>query len=67
MVEGILLERSVQLIILPEPCQWLDGEDALTYPYKKTFEEARYEPFAVVHTSGSTGILRKLLSVFSFY
>ncbi|KAL8789313.1 MAG: hypothetical protein Q9213_001236 [Squamulea squamosa] len=24
------------------------------YPYTKTFEQARYEPFVVVHTSGST-------------
>lgn len=67
MVKGILLERSVQLIMVPDPCQWLDCEDAITYPYKKTFEEARYEPFAVVHTSGSTGISHELLSVFQFY
>jgi acyl-coenzyme A synthetase/AMP-(fatty) acid ligase len=26
------------------------------YPYHRTFEEARDEPFCVVHTSGSTGL-----------
>lgn len=37
------------------------------YPYKKSFEEARYDPMVSLHTSGSTGkpnlfkVLRDLL------
>lgn len=26
------------------------------YPYDKTFDEARQDPFVVMHTSGSTGL-----------
>lgn len=32
------------------------SEDVPSYPFTKTFEEARYEPFVVFQTSGSTGI-----------
>ena len=63
MVESILLQRSMRLINVPDPCQWLDGKEAATYIYRKAFEEARYEPFAVIHTSGSTGTPHKLLSM----
>lgn len=38
--------------------QWLQNEEeeGSIYPYIKTFEEGRNEPFVAVHTSGSTGI-----------
>lgn len=62
VVESILRQRSMQLIIVPDLCQWLDNKEAAEYLYKKTFEEARYEPFAVVHTSGSTGASHNYLA-----
>lgn len=57
----------MQLIMLPDSCQWLNCGDAAIYLYEKTFEEARYEPFAVVHSSGSTGMPRKLRSIDRLY
>ncbi len=35
---------------------WLATEPAAHYPYTKSFEEAAYDPFIVIHTSGSTGL-----------
>ena len=43
-------------ITVPELEKWLDSEDALLFPFKKSFGEARYETFVVSHTSGSTGV-----------
>lgn len=52
--------------------RWLDGSDmqaveaptleaciaaeTAPFPYQRTFEEARWDPLVIVHTSGSTGI-----------
>ena len=33
------------------------------YPYSKSFDEARNDPIVVLHSSGSTGQQRKLISV----
>ena len=40
---------------MPEIEHWLDSPIVASYPYTRTFDQARYEPFVVVHTSGSTG------------
>lgn len=43
-------------IIVPELEDLLTSEIARPFPYEKTFEDARYETFVVLHTSGSTGV-----------
>ncbi|KAG6009329.1 putative NRPS-like protein biosynthetic cluster [Claviceps maximensis] len=40
---------------VPPEAEWLHAENK-PFPYEKTFEEARFDPIAVLHTSGSTGI-----------
>lgn len=40
---------------IPEMETLLFGQKYDHYAYNKTFEEARFEPLAVVHTSGTTG------------
>ncbi|KZF22836.1 NRPS-like enzyme [Xylona heveae TC161] len=55
VVKSILAKRPTPTLVVPELEEWLDGEDVPTYPYNKTYEEARYEPFIALHTSGSTG------------
>lgn len=51
---------SIGCFQMPETCQWLrlQDEDELPYPYNKSFEEAKCDPFVAVHTSGSTGPLK---------
>jgi acyl-coenzyme A synthetase/AMP-(fatty) acid ligase len=35
---------------------WFTAETVPHVPYEKTFEQAEWEPFCVLHTSGSTGL-----------
>lgn len=49
-------------IIVPELEDWLNSGSARPFPFTKTFEDARYETFVVLHTSGSTG-MPKLVEV----
>ena len=51
-------EPSLRIIRIPRVEHFFrhSMEENLTYEYAKTFAQARYEPFAVFHTSGSTGI-----------
>ena len=44
------------MIVVPELEDWLFEEEVSEYEYKKTWEEAREDPFAVYHTSGSSGL-----------
>ena len=55
LAQDILAQRPMVHVIVPELELWLDAPAVDPYPYLKTFEQARYEPFVVVHTSGSTG------------
>jgi acyl-CoA synthetase (AMP-forming)/AMP-acid ligase II len=54
---GRLVETSgTKIFDIPALQHWLnDGPEEL-YPFPKTFEEARLEPFVVLQTSGSTGM-----------
>ena len=49
--------RSMKTLELPHIDEWLhDLDDGVKlYSYMKTYEEARYDPFAVLHSSGTTG------------
>lgn len=41
---------------------WLRDAEVPHYPFTKTFEEAKHEPFAVIHTSGSTGMPKPVIA-----
>lgn len=47
---------------MPELDEWLhDSNTIKTYQYTKPFEEARYDPFVALHTSGSTASPRPIV------
>lgn len=46
----------MRILHLPEANELLDAAGTEHYAYTKTFEEAAYDPFCVLHTSGSTGL-----------
>lgn len=52
---AILSERPMQTLELPGLDFWLRESKVPIYKYEKTFEEARLDPFAVMHSSGTTG------------
>ncbi|KAG5981724.1 putative NRPS-like protein biosynthetic cluster [Claviceps digitariae] len=45
---------------VPVETEWLHAETS-PFPYTKTFEEARFDPLVVLHTSGSTGIPKPIV------
>ena len=44
------------LLQLPLLDELLDATSTEPFPYTKTFEEARNDPFCLLHTSGTTGV-----------
>lgn len=42
--------------------QWFSEEKAPDFPYNRTFEEAKWDPFVVLHTSGSTGLPKPVVA-----
>lgn len=56
-VHDIVNERpSLKHVQIPELHEFLETtERPCPYPYRKTFEQAKYDPYLVLHTSGTTG------------
>ncbi|KND91935.1 Carboxylic acid reductase [Tolypocladium ophioglossoides CBS 100239] len=52
--------RPMQVEVVPSPEAWLDAAPE-PFPYDRPFEQARWEPFVVLHTSGSTGIPKPIV------
>ena len=53
-VIGLLAANPMRVLTVPGLEELLTAEYP-HYPYAKTYEEARNDPFVVLHTSGSTG------------
>lgn len=51
----VLENRQMNKYILPNLDYFLSQKPVEPYPYSKTFEEARKDPYVVLHSSGSTG------------
>ncbi|RYN36009.1 hypothetical protein AA0115_g1432 [Alternaria tenuissima] len=48
-------ESSLKLCAVPSLEWMLDNEGQERYPYKTTFEEAKWDEIVIIHTSGTTG------------
>lgn len=60
-----LLQRNLRSINVPSHKCFMDKKDPLSrgrYPYNKTFEYARSDPFVVFQTSGSTGLPKPVVT-----
>ncbi|KAJ5642941.1 transferase family protein [Penicillium longicatenatum] len=55
LVKEVLQRRSMTCLQLPLLDELLDADFTEDIPYTKTFEEAKNDPFCILHTSGSTG------------
>ncbi|KAI9676690.1 MAG: hypothetical protein M1822_008253 [Bathelium mastoideum] len=51
----VLEHRKMSKYILPDLEYFLSEEPVEPYPYSKPFEEARKDPYVVLHSSGTTG------------
>lgn len=59
-VESWIEGQSMKGTVVPPAKEWLNAQAEL-FPYSRTFEEARWEPLVVLHTSGSTGIPKPIV------
>jgi acyl-CoA synthetase (AMP-forming)/AMP-acid ligase II len=50
----------MRVIMAPSTDSWLQSAPS-PFPYLKKFDEARWDPLAVLHTSGSTGIPKPIV------
>ncbi|OKL56143.1 hypothetical protein UA08_08748 [Talaromyces atroroseus] len=64
-----LIDAKPDLIAfkIPELEELLAEKDAPRYPYDKSFEEAQFDPFMIIHTSGTTGKPRPIVWSHSIY
>ena len=56
VVGGVLSQRPMKHISVPELGDWLECDEAPLMRFDRTFEDARHETFVISHTSGSTGV-----------
>lgn len=54
-VDDILESRSMPHTLIPDLDELLAAALVEHYPYSKSFEEAKDDPYMIVHTGGSTG------------
>ena len=60
-VKDILFKRTMQVHEIPGLDDWLNTDPVPLYRFEKKFEDARLEPFVVLHTSGSTGLPKAIV------
>ncbi|KAI4852475.1 acetyl-CoA synthetase-like protein [Aureobasidium sp. EXF-8845] len=57
LLMSVLLERPMQTFDLPDLACFLEVDPEMKpYLWNRTFEDAKHDPLAVFHTSGSTGV-----------
>ncbi|RYP38849.1 hypothetical protein DL767_002411 [Monosporascus sp. MG133] len=62
-VDDILAERPMANATVPDLDELLDSEDrAPPFPYTKTYEEAAQDPYLILHSSGTTGDPKPIVS-----
>ncbi|ESZ95633.1 hypothetical protein SBOR_3981 [Sclerotinia borealis F-4128] len=59
--QDILSRRKMRTLAIPSLQHLLNNDLISFYPYTKTFEQSRHEPFIVLHTSGSTGTQKPII------
>ncbi|KUI55865.1 Acyl-CoA synthetase family member 2, mitochondrial [Cytospora mali] len=55
LVNDILSARPMKHAVIPALDDLLESEEVPHYPYEKTYEEAKNDPYLILHTSGTTG------------
>ncbi|KAI0021598.1 hypothetical protein F4780DRAFT_270976 [Xylariomycetidae sp. FL0641] len=67
VIKQILAKRDMRVLGIPGAEHWLEPQPVKHYPYTKTYEEARLDPFVVLHTSGSTGMPKPVVQKHGTY
>ncbi|MCJ1250586.1 hypothetical protein MMC30_007814 [Trapelia coarctata] len=54
-------QPSIRSVEVPELEEWLWQEKTCVFPYTKTWEEAKSDPWLIFHTSGTTGLPKPIV------
>lgn len=60
-VDDIICARPLRQVVIPEVEQLLNGDPAPQYPFRWSYEEAKSNPYLVLHTSGTTGLPKPIV------
>lgn len=55
-------QSTLPVTVLPSLQQWLHTSLVDPYPYSRQYDEGRFDPLVVVHTSGSTGCPKPIIA-----
>jgi acyl-coenzyme A synthetase/AMP-(fatty) acid ligase len=62
IVQPWLGKREMKVFEVESFDQWFASDEVPHVPYKRTFEQAEWEPLCVLHTSGSTGLPKPVVA-----
>ena len=54
-VKDLLDSRPTRHLLIPDLDELLEAKPVQHYPYNKTYEEAKFDPYLILHSSGTTG------------
>jgi len=57
----VAFRPNVNPILIPEAQGWFHADQVAVYEYKKTWDEAKLDPWIIFHTSGTTGLPKPIL------
>ncbi|CRG84906.1 hypothetical protein PISL3812_02079 [Talaromyces islandicus] len=62
VIKEVVAKRKTQILEIPGVQYWIkDNSEEPPYPFKKSFQDAKHEPFVILHTSGSTGLPKPII------
>ena len=57
-IESLITERAtIRRVSVPEMQEWVSEKEAQHYRYEKSWDEAKLNPWIIIHTSGTTGAI----------
>ncbi|KIW90834.1 uncharacterized protein Z519_08617 [Cladophialophora bantiana CBS 173.52] len=68
-IAPVIDRLKLRHLVFPGVLHWLYGtsEETRPYPFDRSFDQGRLDPFMVLHTSGSTGIPKPMVFPYSMY
>lgn len=68
VIKQIESARKLRVVDIPPVAHWTNpNQPTEPFPYTKTYEEARLDPWVVLHTSGSTGMPKPIVQTHATY
>lgn len=46
---------DISVLEIPEITEWISCDEARLFPYNKSWDEGKSDPWLIFHTSGTTG------------